>query len=341
MRGQPRRLDEAEPAVAAAVDHRRATGLGVREQEEVVAEQLHLERGLLDVHRLHAELLGLHERPRRVLGAVVVDRRRRRRSSAGSAAPAAAGRARASRSRAVPAADPPLVQPAHLLLDLVERPVERDRVLGRRRGALHEVLAHVHEDLARVRVLGSARRVMLVVDVDPAHVVRELVDPLDLLDRERAQRGIDFAVLADHDDVHRHSRDRPLADRVRRRAGEYRQRRRARSPGPRRARDRGGQHVGARRARAARAPRRPASRPSSRRRRRRAPRDPRSRPCRAASGPARRSATAARPVCGGPSSRTSSRSGADAELARDRTREQRAVVDAARGAPASRSPEST
>ena len=38
-----------------------------------------------------------------------------------------------------------------------------------------------------MRVLGPAGRVVLVVDFDPPHVARELVDPLDLLDRERPQ----------------------------------------------------------------------------------------------------------------------------------------------------------
>ena len=51
----------------------------LREQEEVVTEQLHLQRGLLHVHRLHVELLGLHHDSlgRRRARAVGGDRRRR------------------------------------------------------------------------------------------------------------------------------------------------------------------------------------------------------------------------------------------------------------------------
>ena len=153
---QPLASMSPSSTVAPAVDHRGAAGVGDGEQEEVVAEQLHLERGLLDAHRLHVELLASSPRPTR-------RRRPRRRSSSsassrpsGDAAAAAAPRALRARD-AVAAPDPALVQPPHLLLDLVERAIERDHVLGGRRGALHEMLAHVHEDLARVRV--SARRV--------------------------------------------------------------------------------------------------------------------------------------------------------------------------------------
>ena len=51
---------------------------------------------------------------------------------------------------AAAAATPAPVQAAHLLLDLVERPVERDHMIDARRRSFHELLAHVHEDLARV-----------------------------------------------------------------------------------------------------------------------------------------------------------------------------------------------
>src|SRR5947207_15125621 len=46
---------------------------------------------------------------------------------------------------------------------------------------------------------------LLVVDIDPAHIACELRDPLDLLHGERSQRGIHFGVLADDDYVHTYS----------------------------------------------------------------------------------------------------------------------------------------
>src|SRR6185437_4890785 len=129
-RGSTRGLDEAQPAVPAAVDHRRAAGLGVGEEIEVVAEQLHLQRGLFGVHRLHVELLRLHDDLRRVFRtehtvAVLVER------FAGLG-----GRPSGTRPRAVATADTARVQAAHLLLDLLERAVERERVLRGRSGAL-------------------------------------------------------------------------------------------------------------------------------------------------------------------------------------------------------------
>ena len=60
----------------------------------------------------------------------------------------------------------------------------------------------MHEDLARARVAGAAGLVQPVVDVDAAHVVRELADPFELLDRGRPQIRGDVHVLAEDDDVH-------------------------------------------------------------------------------------------------------------------------------------------
>ena len=54
-----------------------------------------------------------------------------------------------------------------------------------------------------MRVRGPLRRELVVVDVDAAHVVRELVDAFELLQRQRAQLGRHFDVLTEHDDVHR------------------------------------------------------------------------------------------------------------------------------------------
>ena len=70
-------------------------------------------------------------------------------------------------------------------------------MLGAAARALHEMMVDVHEDLARVRVARRRVACLVVVDVDAAHVVRELGDPLELLVRERPQRGVDFRVLAD------------------------------------------------------------------------------------------------------------------------------------------------
>src|SRR3712207_2702292 len=49
-----RRVDEPDEAVVVgvpAVDDRRLPGVGAQEEEEVVADQLHLVEGLVDVHR--------------------------------------------------------------------------------------------------------------------------------------------------------------------------------------------------------------------------------------------------------------------------------------------------
>ncbi len=75
-------------------------------------------------------------------------------------------------------------------------------MLDRRRGALHEMVREVHEDLARARVAGTAGLVHAVVDVDPAHVVRVLADAVQLLQGDRPERRVDLYVLAENDDVH-------------------------------------------------------------------------------------------------------------------------------------------
>ena len=55
------RLDQAEPAAAAAVDDVDLVRVLVPEDEEVVADELQLDHGLLRAHRLHRELLRLHD----------------------------------------------------------------------------------------------------------------------------------------------------------------------------------------------------------------------------------------------------------------------------------------
>ena len=59
-------------------------------------------------------------------------------------------------------------------------------MFGARRATLHQVLVEVHEDLARVRVGRALRRELVVVDIDAAHIAGVLVDPLELLERDRA-----------------------------------------------------------------------------------------------------------------------------------------------------------
>src|SRR5258708_36776200 len=78
-------LDETEATVAPAIDHGAAAGVGEGEEEEVVTEQLHLQCGLLDAHRLDVELLALHDdsAPRGAIsrgagGALGLHRRERR-----------------------------------------------------------------------------------------------------------------------------------------------------------------------------------------------------------------------------------------------------------------------
>ena len=176
-----------------------------------------------------------------------------------------------------------------------------------------------------MRVFGASRRVLLVVDVDPAHVACELGDPLDLLDGERSQRGIDFGVLADDDDVHAYSsfirRSRSIES-----GGSPLSR-------PRCTRHGGRQHLprtaGVQRTRAPRS----TWRPWSRRRRRRGRCGPRSIPRRTTAGPhdvptAAPSSLRRTVVTRQELFRIASDAG------RDDAREQRTVVDASCGAPA-------
>src|SRR2546423_10249380 len=60
-------LDEAVAAVTAPVDDVDLARLGVLEDEEVVADQLELEHGLLRAHGLHGELLRLDDDGLRLL----------------------------------------------------------------------------------------------------------------------------------------------------------------------------------------------------------------------------------------------------------------------------------
>src|SRR5438874_33384 len=55
------RLDQAEIAVAASVEHRQMLVLGVDEEKELVAELLHLGERIFLEHRLDREALDLHD----------------------------------------------------------------------------------------------------------------------------------------------------------------------------------------------------------------------------------------------------------------------------------------
>ena len=148
-----------------------------------MAEQVHLERGLLDVHRLHAELLGLHHdraapssRSRAV--ASVVARLRPR--LLGTRPPRAWRRCGGRPGVRAAGASAP-------------RPCRaRDRARSRTPVAAAVPFTRCWRTCTRISHVceSSARRVgwCVVVDVDPAHVACELVDALDLLDRERSQR---------------------------------------------------------------------------------------------------------------------------------------------------------
>ena len=181
-RGSARRLDEAEPTVAAAVDDRAPTALAAREQEEVVAEQLHLERGFLDVPSAWSRTASSSRSPAR---------RRTRASS--SARPRveieievdvrrAAGPLPAATPRALRCgppwrgSQPALMEPAHLLGDLLDGHVERDGLLGRGGDALHEPAAQVDEDFAGVRVVVAARGLVGELDLDEAEVGGEALE---------------------------------------------------------------------------------------------------------------------------------------------------------------------
>ena len=126
-------------------------------------------------------------------------------SSPGSGAVAISPLAAARLARTLAFVDPPFVQPAHLVVDLVEREVERGLEFGGRRSALHQVMVDVHEDLARVRVAGLARLVLREVDVDAAYVTREFRDSFEFLVGQRFERRIDVCVLPEDDDIHARS----------------------------------------------------------------------------------------------------------------------------------------
>ena len=82
-----------------------------------MAQQLHLEHRFLDVHGLHAELLGLHHGSRLVVVRVGERSGAIGRTGVGHRVGAV------TRTGAVAPPDPAFVQPAHLLLDLFERAV--------------------------------------------------------------------------------------------------------------------------------------------------------------------------------------------------------------------------
>ena len=157
-----------------------------------MAEQLHLERGLVGVHRLGREALRPHDLELAVgaVDGVVVAQNEIdieiearlaggvRRARATSAAVAAA----------VARVDPALVEPAHLLGHLLDGRIERNRLLRRGRDALHEPAPEVDENLAGVRVVVAPGGLVGELDLDPPHVGGEPLELLDLL-AGRAREG--------------------------------------------------------------------------------------------------------------------------------------------------------
>ena len=108
---------------------------------------------------LAAEALGLHD------ARVVVGRRRRRRGRSGARSVPRPFAVAAAPPR-VRAADALVLDPRHLVADLVDGEIERGLGLGRARVRLHEVLLEVDGDLAELR-LGDARDALLrEVDLD-------------------------------------------------------------------------------------------------------------------------------------------------------------------------------
>src|SRR6266700_2507800 len=136
-RPSPAGLDQAEVAVATTVEDGRMTVLAVREQEEVVTEELHLERGFLGAHGLRREPLGLDD-PRAFVVAVGSELRHELGFEIGRG-PVAAPRVRAR--------DALLLDPGDLVLDLVDDEVQRCARLRRRRMGLHEVPLQVDRDV--------------------------------------------------------------------------------------------------------------------------------------------------------------------------------------------------
>ena len=103
-----------------------------------MTQQVHLERGLLGIHRLRGEALALRDaRPVTDLLVEVV---------VGAHAVAVhAGRCRDAHG----CGDAAFLDARELMLHLVDREVERGFGLDRRRVPLHEVLLEVHRDLTR------------------------------------------------------------------------------------------------------------------------------------------------------------------------------------------------
>ena len=168
-----------------------------------------------------------------------------------------------------------------------------------------------------MRVGRALRRELVVVDVDAAHIAGELVDALELLERERAQPGRHLDVLTEHDDVHAaakytHASAQPAVRAAGVRvavaaATDRRARRRAARERPRRA-----------------------WRRWSRRRRRRGPVSPPTGAIRARDRDRAARSARRRPSAADPASRWSSDRDRQVQLARDDAREQLAVVDAVR-----------
>src|SRR5262245_24114763 len=165
--------------------------LGVGEEEEVVSEQVHLERGLLGPHGLRRETLRRDDAGRGVeLGVVTVAVDRA--VDAGGTTPA----------RCVRPGHALLLDARDLVLDLVEHEIEGGDGLGRGGVRLHEVPLQLHDHVAHLVVGHPSVAKLREVDLDPAGVVRVPGDLADLLAGELAEPRRNVDVLASHDDVH-------------------------------------------------------------------------------------------------------------------------------------------
>src|SRR5712692_10545926 len=189
------RLDQAEVAISTSVDDGGVAVLGVHEQEEIVPEELHLERGLLGAHRLHREPLRLDDPVdgARLLVVLAIGGgvRHQRGIDTGRAAATTPG---------VRTRDALLLDAGDLVRDLVDDEIQRGGRFGGSGVRLHEVALQVHEDFTHL-IVGDATVAQLgEVDLDAAGVVGELRDLGELLSSELAKLGRDVDVLpSDHD----------------------------------------------------------------------------------------------------------------------------------------------
>src|SRR5437773_7562743 len=193
-----RAVDQAHVAVVAAVHDRRALGVGIGEEVEVVAEQVHLEGRLLGGHGLDGEVLGLDDRGQPGPGVVCV----------------VCGFSVASvvlvRFHRVYRLVPPRMGTAQqlalelrqLVLELGDRLVERGEGIGRGRLGADDVPVTGEDQLAHL-LLGDPRVLLLhEVDLGLVHALEQPAEPRDLLRRGRPQLLGDLDVAPANRHVH-------------------------------------------------------------------------------------------------------------------------------------------